>query len=402
MVAALIFLSPTSASDDWPQWRGPHRNGISDEKGWSVQWPADGPKQLWKLFIGGGYSSVAVVGGRLYTAGNYKDVDTIWCLDAESCKTVWKYSYPCPYGGWGGTRATPTIEGKSLYSMSRTGQVFCLDAETGKLNWSTEAAKEMGAKPPTWDFASSPLVEGGLLILNIGGAGVALDKATGKVAWKSTPEQCGYASAVACDLAGGQRCVLIFSAKGLAGVDPRDGRRILWYPWESYDNINAADPIVDAETAFISSGYKKGGALLRLETPTPKVIWQNQNMCNHFASCVLVDGHLYGSDGNVEKDGVLSCVELKTGQLKWTKKGTGMVSVIVADGKLIGITEQGDLIIAEATPKEYHELARAKVLTGKCWTPPVLSGGRIYCRNHEGTLACIDVRPAPAAQPPGR
>jgi len=386
--AAARSEKPPAAS--WPRWRGPDANGVSSESGWSTDWPEGGPKRLWRAHVGRGYSAVAVAGGRVYTMGNRNGTDTVWCLDAGKGTVVWKHSYPCAGKSYPGPRATPTVEAGRVYTLSRDGQVFCLDAEKGTVVWSKNVAAATGARPPTWGFASSPVVEGDLLLLNVSSAGTALFKTTGKVAWKSPPGKSGYATPVVFD-AGGRRCAAIFSAKSLVVVDVKTGRKLWSYPWKTSYDVNAADPIVLGDKMFISSGYKHGCALLQFGRGTPRLVYQNGNMQNHFSSSVLYKGHLYGSSGNVNSNAALVCIDFRTGQVKWSKRGFKMTSLMIADGKLVILTQNGLLAVAEATPAGFKPLAQAKVMKGTCWTVPVLAGGKIYCRNHEGELICLDV-----------
>ncbi len=381
------------AVNDWPQWRGPNRNGISAETGWLAKWPEKGPKRLWKVNIGAGYSSVAVSKGRLYTMGNRKNTDIVWCLNAATGKELWKQSYPCRNVEHAGPRATPTVEGDVVYTISQRGHVCCFKAAKGEEVWSKNLARELKVRLPKWGFAGSALVEGKLLIVNIGTAGAALDKATGKVVWKTGTGRSGYASPVAFDM-DGRRCVLIFGATALFCVDVKTGARLWSVPWKTEYNVNAADPIVVGNKIFISSGYGVGCALLEVKEGKPNILWRNRNMKNHFSNCVLLKGHLYGSDGNVEQARTtLKCMDFATGKVKWTRRGMKMTSLMAADGKLLVLAELGLLLVAEASPEGFNPISRTQALTGeRCWTVPVLAGGRIYCRNNmRGELVCLDV-----------
>jgi outer membrane protein assembly factor BamB len=370
---------------DWPQWRGPLRNGVSSERGWFSRWPGSGPKRLWRAQVGEGWSSVAVVGNRVYTMGNTGNRDTVFCLDAGTGKVVWRHSYPCATGDYGGPRATPTVDGTVVYTISREAQAYCLNAANGKVIWGKDLKKEVGAQAPRWGFAGSPLVHSRRVIYNVGANGVALDGA-GRVSWKSGGAGAGYASPVAFTI-GNQQGVAIFAASGLVAVNPLNGRRLWHHPWQTTYEVNAADPIFSGDRVFISSNYGKGCALLRVAGGKASVVWENRNMRNHFNSCVLIGGHLYGNDENT-----LKCIDLAGGAERWRSRGIGKGGLTAADGKLIVLTERGELVLAAASPDRYTELARAKVLTGTCWTHPVLAGGRIYCRSHEGELVCLDVR----------
>jgi outer membrane protein assembly factor BamB len=388
MLAGLILagvMTDTRAAD-WPQWRGPQRNGISAETGWLSQWPSGGPRKVWGAQLGEGWSAVSVVGNKLYTAGNTNGRDTVFCLNSETGKPVWTYGYPCPTGDYGGPRATPVIDGGKVYMMSRKGGVVCLNATTGKVVWGRDVARELGADEPQWGFASSPLIEGNLAIFNIGGSGTALDKSTGRIVWKSGGTA-GYASPVAANLSG-QRAILIFSEAGLVAVNPTNGQRLWDYGWQTPNGVNAADPQFAGSDVFISSNYGTGCALLRTGGGRPSVIWQNRSMKNHFNSSVITNGGIFGNDENT-----LRCLDLRTGNERWNLRGMGKGGLVAADGKLIYLTERGELVISSAVPDRYHELARARVLNSNmCWTHPVLANGRIYCRSHEGELVCLDVK----------
>ena len=389
------FCSATLAADtDWYRWRGPNLDGISTEKGWLAAWPKEGPKKLWQASVGTGFSSVSVSNGRVYTMGNTGNADVVYCFDAETGKEIWKQSYPCPLAPKyyeGGTSSTPTVDGKSVYTLSRMGHMFSYDAASGKIIWSKNLQTELGVKIPEWGFAGSPLVEGNLVCINVGGAGTALDKATGKAVWTSNKEAAGYSTPVAFNQ-GGKPALALFSAKSVMAVEAASGRLIWQHPWDTSYDVNAADPILNGNKVFVSSGYNKGCALLQINGRQASVVWQNKNMRNHFNSCVLLQGHLYGFDESEFK-----CLDFQTGAVKWKESRLGKGSLMAADGKLIILGERGQLVIAEAGPAGFKSLSSAQVLGGKCWTTPVLSGGRIYCRNAQGSLVCLDVKGAPSA-----
>ena len=373
-----------AAGADWPQWRGPARNGISAEKGWRSQWPASGPRRLWSLQVGQGFSSVAVKGGRVYTMGNDGSRDVVTCANAATGKVVWQYRYPCGAGDYAGPRATPTIHEGRVYTFSREGLALCLDAASGKVLW----RRDVGGRAPNWGYAGSPLVQGGVVIYNAGASGTALDKATGRVVWTSGAGTAGYASPVAFTGAGGRSGVAIFAGTALVAVDPRTGRRLWQYPWQTNFDVNAADPIFTGDAVFISSNYGKGGALLRgVGAGRLSPAWESRSMRNHVNSCVLVGGMLYGNDENT-----LKCVDLRTGEERWLMRGMGKGGLIAADGKLLVLTERGELVVARAAGDRFTELARAKVMDGTCWTHPVLANGLLYARSQEGTLVCLDLR----------
>lgn len=394
LLATCALLGATIGNvtgEDWPCWRGPNLNGVSAEKGWQSAWPQGGPKRLWRVDVSTGFSSLAVSQGRLYTMGNQGNQDTVHCLDAETGKSLWTHSYPCPIDSnnyEGGPNATPTVDGNRVYSLSKCAQLFCLEAATGKVVWSNDLMQQLRLAKPQWGFASSPLVLGNLVILNAGTAGTAVDKNTGKVVWSNGKGAAGYATPVPYTEANRQ-CVAIFGAKALLAVDAATGRGLWSFPWETSYDVNSADPIVSGNQFFISSGYDRGCALVQTQGGRAAKGWENKSMKNHFNPGVLVGGYIYGIDGQAGNGAALSCLDPKTGQVKWSQPGIGSGALIAADGKLIVLGNRGELLVAEATPAGFKPLSRAQVLGGKCWTAPVLANGRIYCRNARGDLICL-------------
>lgn len=384
----------TAKAADWPNWRGPNHNGISSETGWITTWPKEGPKVLWTASIGTGFSSMAVSNGRVYAMGNINNNDIIYCFQADTGKEIWKQSYPCPLYNKqheGGPAATPTVEGDAVYVFSKNGDAIRFKAATGQVVWHKNIVTESSIEQPTWYFASSPLIVDNLVILNAGTRGVALNKADGSLVWKNGNGACGYATAVAFTVAG-QKCVALFVSREIVGLSTATGKLLWTSTWTTSWDINAADPIISDDTMFISSGYNKGCSLFKIGPSGLTEIWRNKNMRNHFNSCVLWEGHIYGFDGQGGGSGQLTCLDYKTGRKKWSQKGMGTGSLMLADGKMIILSESGKLVIAEASPERFKELASAQILSGKCWTVPVLANGRIYARNADGQLVCVDVR----------
>ena len=383
-----------TADQDWYQWRGPNRDGVSRETGWTSTWPADGPRRQWQVSVGYGLSSVSIRDGRLYTMGNNNGQDTIFCLDAESGQTLWTHKYPSrrlPLQFQGGPTATPSVVGGRVYTFSRAGIVHCLEAKTGRVVWSENLQKMTGAQRPNWGYSSSPLVHGDLIILNIGRSGVAVDAASGKLVWKSAPDKPGFSTPTPFRQ-DGRDAVAIFGSKALWAVRAADGKVLWQVPWPTNFGENISDPISVGDKLYFSSAHGRGAALLQLRDGDPRVIWKNEKFGNHVDTAVLWDGYLYGFDGRINRrGGSLNCVDFETGETQWTVpdfKG----SLNLADGKLLILTLKGTLIIAEATPEAYKPIATAKVLDGQCWTPPVLCRGRLFCRSGEGDLLCLDLR----------
>jgi outer membrane protein assembly factor BamB len=395
LVAGLIvgLLSPIAAAEDWPRWRGPQLNGISTEKGWLDKWPADGPPVLWKASVGVGFSSVSVSKGRLYTMGHADGKDTVYCLDAVTGKTLWSHSYEAELGDLyfeGGPTVTPTCDGERVFALSRWGNLFCFDTTSGRVVWSRHLQKDNNVRVPTWGFSGSPLVLGDLVLLNAGKAGMALEKDSGKVVWTSGDEEAGYSTPVPFEK-NGEGFVVVSSATAFTAVSVKTGKERWRVRWLTQYGVNAADPIIAGDLVFLSSGYAKGGTVVETGGDKPKEVWRNRELRNQCNPCVLIDGFLYGIDGDTTTPTTLKCVELKTGEVQWAKEEFGFGSLMAADGKLI-VLRDGELLVAPASPKDFTPTAKAKVLDGKCWTVPVLANGRIYCRNAAGDLVCVDVR----------
>jgi outer membrane protein assembly factor BamB len=393
---------------DWPQFRGPNRDGISRETGILKSWPEDGPRVLWKAPVGEGFSGITVAGGRLYTMEGRGGGENAVCLDAATGKQLWRVTLDQKYesGQGSGPRSTPTVAGDLVYMLTGNGKLFALRAATGKVVWFHDLVEEYSARPPQWGVATSPLVEGNLLLVDVGGApamaAMAFDRRTGKVAWSSQTDRAGYSAPIAFTV-GGIRQALFFTGSSLASLSPADGRLYWRKSWQTDWDVNAATPIfVPPDQVFVSSGYDTGAALFRMKASGGKVaveeVWRSKRMKNQFSSSVLWQGHIYGFDNDTFK-----CIEAATGEEKWRERGLGHGSLILADGHLFVLSERGRLALVEATPAEYREKASAEVLSGKCWTAPALAGGRLYLRNEE-TMVALDVaaRPAPAAKKPAK
>ena len=394
MMRAILFVLASMASahaSDWPRWRGPDANGISAESDWKPQSLAGAVKAKWRTNLGLGVCSVSIAGKRLYTLGNMGGSDIVYCMDAETGKLIWRFPYPCPAGNFYGPRATPTLEGGLVYTLSRKGDALCLDAETGKPKWAKDLIREFKAQPTDYGLCGSPLIVGDLVIYNALENGVALNKLTGEKVWGSSEGPGGYATPVPFKSQGSDR-VAIFSAKGLHVVDAATGKKLQSHSWQTQFDGNAADPVFFDDKLFITSAWERGCALLDVSGGSARVLWENKNLRGHLSSPIYLDGCLYGIDDNTP-NGQLRCLDAKTGDVKWAQKGM-FESMSIAGGRILALDKKGLLVIAEASPKEYKELARAAILNSKArnWTAPVLANGFVYCRNGDGDLVCIDLR----------
>ena len=392
LVAVTLLGGRTAEADDWPFFRGPNHDGVSREKGWV----ASSPKVVWRADVGVGAASFAVVGERVLTTGNRDGEDVVSCLNAEDGKVAWEYTFPCEFEKRmfeGGTASTPTVDGELVYNLSYDGQLQCLRLTDGSVVWQKHVIRDFGGALSRWKYACSPLVEGELLILDIGGEGnstIALNKKTGAKVWGVGSDQAGYATPIAVAI-GGTRALMVFKGKAFLGVDARDGRELWRLPWKTSYDVNASTPsVVGPGRVFVSSGYGGGrGVLLKLSQGTPEQLWRNDQIKTKTSTCVAHGGHVYGVS---EKGGLLMCIDMVDGQTIWSERGFGAGTLTMADGKLIVLSETGELVIAPASADGFVPVSRIQVLNGRCWVNPVLANGRIYCRTNKGEVACLDVR----------
>lgn len=411
--ALLITLFGTSAYcqalPDWDKWRGPNGNSIVDEKDWDPGALSPEAKYVWRATVGFGYSALCIKGDYLYTMGSDDGIDTVYCLLVENGQEVWRYSYPCEPGSFAGPRATPVYSDGLVYCVSREGLLICFVAKSGSVAWEKDLARDANAEAPRWGISSSVVIDGDMLLLNVGKYGLALDKTDGSIIWQSPKALCGYASPVLYTL-DGKDCLVAFGQKALYGVQ-RDSGKLLWtQEWITRLDETSADPVVWGNYVFVSSIYSRGCGVFDISNNLPKQVWVNDTLVNKFSSSILYEGRLYGVHGNTikrkgnswdvgRKKGALCCVDFMTGKLLW-EEGVGIASLIIVDGKLIVLNERGTLFIAEATPEGYRELAKVQVLVrgddrreakGKCWTAPVFCRGKLYCRNDRGEIVCVDL-----------
>jgi outer membrane protein assembly factor BamB len=397
--AVLLSLPRGSAAQDWPCWRGARGDGVAQ----STDWTPEGTR-LWSRDVGLGHSSPSVVGERLYTLGfdAEKELDTVFCLAAETGETLWSTSYhglrlAFDYHD-GGTLSTPAVAGERVYVTSSAGQLRALDATTGAVLWMKTVARDVRAKPDAFGFSASPVVVGdgvgGEAVLVCMDLVVCLDARTGEIRWTSEPLGAIHSTPTRFELRGEAR-LAVFGARELCVLDLADGRKLHSFPWfEGHVGKNVATPVAVAGRIFVSSGQDRGCALLEFDAEA-RAVWANRVMRNVMAGCVLVGGHLYGFD-----ESVLKCLDLEGKEL-WRERGLGNGSLSAAGDRLVLTSSKGELIVADASPEGYRERWRQPLFdAGTFWSPPVFAGGRIFTRSSLGRLVCTDHRPrtAPAAE----
>jgi outer membrane protein assembly factor BamB len=400
MIAGLAWLgvqTSTQAGGDWPQWRGPNRDGISPETGLLEKWPEGGPRLVWRAAgAGSGYSSMAVADGRIHTLGARGDTEYVIAFDASSGNRLWETPNGQRFDNdrGGGPRSTPTVSGGRLHVLGASGDLSVLDASTGKMIWTRNVLREFGGSNPVWGLSESPLVLHDRVLVNVGGPSasvVAFNRRDGSVVWKSESDRAGYSSAVTADV-GGWPVVVFFTASRAIGVDARDGRLLWEYDQVSNRTANIATPIVRRDLVFLSSDYGTGCALLRLAPVKDGVsaseVYFNREMKNHHSSSVLVGDHLYGFSS-----AILTSMRFDDGTVAWRNRSVGKGSLVYADERLYLYSENGVVGLAEASPAGYVEHGRFEIQTSgsHTWSHPVVAGGKLYLRDQD-TIYAYDVR----------
>jgi outer membrane protein assembly factor BamB len=392
------IAASSPAELDWPQWRGPQRDAVSRETGLVDDWGEQGPKILWRIDAGAGFSSVSVSQGKLYTLWDEGETQLLVCLDAATGRELWRRELGPPfrhhYGD--GPRVTPLVEDGLVYAIGTGGRLLAADQHTGETAWQRDLVNDFDTDLPTYGYSSSPLVVDDKLIIEAGGksaAFVALDKKTGQVAWSAADDKPAYSSPIEIEVAGVNQ-VVFWSAHGLHSVASQTGRLLWRYSWETFcpvtgDPLNTGTPIFIApDRIFLSSG--SGAAVIRLvhtgDGFRVEEVWESGELRADVNTALFTDGHIYGFDR-----GTLKSVDAATGEIRWKARGFQRGSLIAADGRLIVLGELGKLALVAATPEAYAEQSAAQVLQGRNWTTPTLAGGRLYLRNHE-EIVCVDLR----------
>jgi outer membrane protein assembly factor BamB len=383
---AAAATSP-SARNYWTNFRGPNRDGRYEERAVRVNWPAGGLQPMWKQPVGGGFSSFVVADGAAFTIEQRRAQEVVAAYNVETGRELWTHGWNAefsPDNTGDGPRSTPTWDAGRLYALGAEGELRALDAKTGKLLWQKNILADNGATNLTWGMAASPLVVDDKVLVMAGGANgkgiVAYNKMTGARVWSALSDRASYTSPMLVTLAG-KRQVLVVTSNRIAGLDPASGA-VLWsHPWDVSMGINVSQPlIVGANRFFISAGYGKGATLVELQGSgrsfTTKTMWENINLKTKFNSPVVHNGHVYGLD-----EGILTCLDLSTGERRWKGGRYGYGQVLLASNHLIVTTDAGEIVLVKADPAGYAEVAKFSALTGKTWNVPALANGRLLVRN---------------------
>ena len=394
---AKVAASPSPDAPYWTDFRGPRRDGHYRERPIPTNWPSGGLTPVWKQPIGGGYASFVIAAGRAFTIEQRGPEEVVAAYDVATGRELWTNGWQALFReslGGDGPRATPTWAEGIVYALGATGELRALDDTAGRIIWRINILDDNGARNLDWGMAASPLVVDDTLVVLPGGPNgssvVAYDRRTGARAWSALGDQQAYSSPMLVTLAGARQ-ILVFSATRLMGLSPARGDLLWEYPWRTDFGINAGQPIVLGDhRVFLSSGYGTGAAVIEVtatgSTFSVREVWRNKRMKNQFTSSVMHEGFVYGLDGSI-----LACVDAATGELRWKGGRYGYGHVVLADGHLIVLAENGDLALVRATPEQHEEIARFPALSGKTWNHPAIDGGYLLIRNI-AEMAAFDLR----------
>jgi len=401
-LTALTLPSGLAANADWPQWRGPHRDGISPDTGLLTEWPSDGPPLVWKATgVGHGFSSISISGSKIFTMGDSPERSFIYALDLNG-KVLWSAKVGRPVGGGGhpGTRCTPAVDGDLVFGLGQFGDLVCVEAATGKEHWRKNLNQDFGGKMMSgWGNSESPLVDGDKVLCTPGGSEgtiVALNKKTGDVIWQSKEfkDSAAYSSIIAAEI-GGVRQYVQLTGGSVAGVAVEDGH-LLWRAQRQGQTAVVPTPIFHDNYVYVTSGYGVGCNLFKISKSgtefSTEQVYANRDMQNHHGGVVLVGEHVYGHSDSRG----WTCQELKSGEVVWAEKQKlGKGSIAYADGHLyLRAENQGTVVLIEATPKGYIEKGRFQPPDRSqrdIWAHPVVFGGKLYLRDQD-VLLCYDVK----------
>lgn len=420
-------LGTRKAGVDWPAFLGPGHDSKSPEKG--IHWPPEGPRVVWQRDLGPSYGICSVYKGRVYQFDRAGRNAVLYCLQSETGKELWKFEYPSEYddmyGYDPGPRCCPVLDGDRVYLLGVEGMLHCLGAVDGRVIWKKDTTKDFGVVQNFFGVGSTPIVEGDLLIVHVGGSPpnspgiqsgevkgngtgiVAFDKRTGEVKYRVSDELASYASPLVTTI-NGRRWGFVFARGGLVGFDPATGKVDFHYPWRArlLESVNASNPVVAGDLVMISECYGVGSSVLRVKPGGYDVVWsdgrrRDQAMATHWNTPVHLDGYVYGSSGRHAAEAELRCVELATGKVQWAVPRLTRASLMYVDGHFVCLGEEGTLRLFKASPKQYEEAGKLQLrapsgeplLKYPAWAAPILSHGLMYVRGKD-KLVCLDLIPA--------
>jgi outer membrane protein assembly factor BamB len=430
-------LRTRKTGGDWPRFLGPTGDSVSSEKG-ITPWPKEGLKIVWSEAVGSGYVMPAISKGRLFLFDYVDQKNRLRCLKSESGEQLWKFEYPTDFKddvvGYGpGPRCVPVVDDGRVYLYGPEGMLYCLAVTDGKVIWKIDTKAKFGFVPNFFGVGSTPVIEGDLLIAQVGGsppiehdpkegpliyvrqqaitsngtAVVAFDKYTGKVKWWCGEELASYSGPVLATIDGRRWC-FVLARGGLLGLDPTNGKVDFHYPWRSplLESVNASTPLVIGDRVLISECYSIGGSLLKVKPGGYEVVWKDlerarkQNLACHWMTPIHHDGYVYACSGRHENQATLHCTELATGKQLWGERGLSRSSLLMVDGHFICLDERGELLLLKVNPEKYEEVSRMALnqdgekalLKFPCWAAPILSHGLLYVRGRD-RLVCLELIP---------
>jgi outer membrane protein assembly factor BamB len=431
-------LRTRQTGSDWPGFLGPTGDSVSAEKGLLVPWPRQGPRIVWHKTVGSGYAVPSISRGRLFLFDRLRNRARLRCWKTETAEPLWTFEYPSDYrdlyGYNGGPRCCPVVDGNRVYIYGAEGMLYCVRVTDGKPVWKVDTKEAFGVVQNFFGVGSTPVVEGDLLLVQVGGSPkgsdnvdfpdlkgngsglVAFDKYTGKVRYRATDELASYASPVLATV-GGRRWCFLFARGGLVGLDPATGKVDFHYPWRSrlLESVNASNPVVVGNRVFLSETYGPGSALLEVKPGGYKEVWtdarrgRDKSLQCHWNTPIHVAGYVYGSSGRHVQNAELRCVELATGKVMWSEPGLTRTSLLLVDGHFVCLAEDGVLRLLKVNPRKYEEVSSVELrppgadgkpdaqaeplLQYPCWAAPILAHGLLYVRGKD-RLVCLEVIPA--------
>jgi len=392
-VVLTALLTVTTFAADWPQFLGPNADGISPITGINKNWNDTPPGQLWRVAMSDdGYAGPSVASGRLFITDRNGDNAVVKAFNLKSGQLLWQYAYADPgRPNYGYARSTPVVDGNKVYTLSRSGLVNCLNVADGSKLWSRDIRADFSGKPPTWQYSNSLKIDGNLVLVQPGGenaAVAALDKTTGATIWAGGgSDRPGYATPVVAQLSGKKQYV-IFTGANVMGLDPQTGSPLWRHNWQTRHDVNAATPLVIGQHVYITSGYNRGGTMLKIQGNNVEVLWENTEVQSHFSTPLFYDGFIY----TTSDPGFLVCLNPKTGKSMWRQRGFEKGAIVIVDGTIIALDGRtGEVAMVEVTAEAYKELGRFAGLGGQSWTAPIIADGKLIIRN-KSALAVYNLK----------